>query len=128
MIDKTPSQSRQSGRMREFMENQNNKETLHGRKKVTSKQVVALIGVILLVILYIVTLIVAIFDNSDSGKWFMGCILATVAVPLLIWIYTWMYGKLTGRHTIADAKQGLGADLSTKSDANISEQSDNDIQ
>lgn len=114
--------------MREFMENPKNKETLDNRKKMTSKQVVALIGVILLVILYIVTLIVAIFDDSDSGKWFMGCILATVAVPLLIWIYTWMYGKLTGRHTIADAKQGLGADLSTNSDANFSEQSENHIQ
>ena len=121
MIIKTTFQSRHGGRMREYMEQKNN-NTLNSQKKITSKQVVALIGVILLVLLYIATLIVAIFDNSDSGKWFMGCILATVAVPLLIWIYTWMYGKLTGRHTIANAKQGLGADLST------SEQSDNDIQ
>ena len=111
------------------MENKsNNKETINSRKKVTSKQVVALIGVILLVLLYIVTLIVAIFDNSDSGRWFMSCIVATVAVPLLIWIYTWMYGKLTGRHTIADAKHGLGADLSTNTDANFPDQSDNAIQ
>lgn len=103
------------------MENQNN------NKKITSKQVVALIGVILLVLLYIVTLFAAIFDNSDSGRWFMSCIVATVAVPLLIWIYTWMYGKLTGRHTIADAKQGLGADLSTNTDINSPDQPDNNI-
>lgn len=109
------------------MENQNNKETLNGRRKITSKQVVALIGVILLVLLYFVTLIAAIFDNSDSGRWFMSCIVATVAVPLLIWIYTWMYGKLTGRHTIADAKQGLGADLSTNADINSPDQPDNNI-
>lgn len=128
MIVKTTSQDRQSGRMREIMENQNNKETLNSRKKITSKQVVALIGVILLVLLYIAALIVAIFDNSDSGKWFMSCIFATVAVPLLIWIYTWMYGKLTGRHTIADAKQGSGADPSTNAAANFSAHSDNDIQ
>lgn len=104
------------------MENQNN------NKKITSKQVVALIGVILLVLLYIVTLFAAIFDNSDSGRWFMSCIVATVAVPLLIWIYTWMYGKLTGRHTIADAKQGLGTDLSANADVNSSDLSDIDIQ
>lgn len=128
MIVKTPFQSRQGGRMREFMENQNNKETLNGRKKITSKQIVAFIGVILLVLLYIATLFAAIFDNSDSGRWFMSCIVATVAVPLLIWIYTWMYGKLTGRHTIADANQGLGADLSTNAAANSPDQSDSNIQ
>lgn len=70
--------------------------------KITSKQIVAWIGIILLLALYVITLIVAIFDTSSSGKLFGLCLFATVAVPLLIWIYTWMYGKLTGRHTIAD--------------------------
>lgn len=128
MIFKINLLSRHGGRMREFMENQSNKETLNGRKKVTSKQVVALTGVILLVLLYIATLVAAIFDNSDSGRWFMSCIIATVAIPVLIWIYTWMYGKLTGKHTIADTKQGLGANLSTDTDTGSPEQSDSDIQ
>lgn len=75
----------------------------NGRKKVTSRQVVALIGVILLTLLYIVTLIVAIVDKTASARWFWMCLFATIAVPLLIWIYTWMYGKLTGRHTITDS-------------------------
>ena len=72
-------------------------------KRVTSRQVVAIVGILLLALLYIITLIVAIFDNSESGRWFMLCIFATVAVPILLWVYTWMYGKLTGRHTIADS-------------------------
>ena len=72
-------------------------------KKVTSRQVVAIAGILLLAFLYIATLIVAIFDNSESSRWFMLCIFATVAVPILLWVYTWMYGKLTGRHTIADS-------------------------
>ena len=67
-----------------------------------SKRIVALTGASLLVLLYIITLAVAITDNSESGRWFMTCIFATVAVPMLIWIYTWLYGKFTGRHTIAD--------------------------
>lgn len=70
--------------------------------KITSKQIVAWIGIILLLALYVITLIVAIFDTSSSGKLFGLCLFATIAIPLLIWIYTWMYGKLTGRHTIAD--------------------------
>lgn len=76
------------------------------RKKITSRQVVALIGVILLVAMYLITLIVAIFDQDNSGRLFQACLVATVAIPLLIWIYIWMYGKLTGKHTIADPDLG----------------------
>lgn len=94
-------------------------------KRITSKQIVALGGVVLLVLLYIVTLIVAIVDNSDSGKWFMSCIFATMAIPLLIWVYIWMYGKLTGRHTIADAEHGFGADQAAASDVTSPENPDN---
>lgn len=83
-----------------------NKETKKEDKKnsgrITSKQVVAIVGIVLLVLLYLVTLFAAIFDNSASGSLFWMCLFATVAIPLLIWIYTWMYGKLKGRHTIAD--------------------------
>lgn len=90
------------------MEKQSNRDkTSDKKKKITSKQVVAIVGVALLVLLYIITLIVAIMDNSESGRWFMSCIIATMAVPLLIWIYIWLYGKFTGKHTIADPKQDL---------------------
>lgn len=75
------------------------------KKKITSKQVVALAGVVLLVLLYIVTLIVAIVDSTASARWFWTCLFATVAIPLLIWIYTWMYGKLTGKQTLTDAPE-----------------------
>ena len=95
----------------------NSNKTPDQRNHMTSKQVVAIAGVLLLVLLYIITLIVAIFDNSESGKWFMICIFATVAVPILIWVYTWMYGRLTGRHTMADMKGFSGTDNQTPSDA-----------
>lgn len=72
----------------------------------TSKQIVAIIGIILLVLLYVVTLIVAFVDTSASGNLFGVCLLATFAIPLLIWIYTWMYGKMTGKKTIADLNIG----------------------
>lgn len=81
---------------------ENSREKGKNIKKVTSRQIGAIAGVLLLAVLYIATLIVAIFDNSESGRWFMICIFATVAVPILLWVYTWMYGKLTGRRTIAD--------------------------
>lgn len=81
--------------------NQNNNQE-KPKKKITSKQVVSMGGVILLVLMYIVTLVVAIVDHSASGKLFALCLYATIAIPILIWIYTWMYGKLTNKHTFAD--------------------------
>lgn len=78
------------------------KNTQNKKTKMTSKQIFAIIGIILLVLLYVVTLFAAIFDSSASHALFATCLLATVAIPLLIWIYTWMFGKLTNRPTFAD--------------------------
>ena len=89
-------------------------------KNMSSKRVVALVGVILLVAIYLITLIVAIFDQDSSGRLFQACLVATIAIPLLIWIYIWMYGKLSGKHTMADLDLGGDAakdpDLMDKSD------------
>jgi len=74
------------------------------KKKMSSKQVVAIIGICLLVLLYIITLIMAFVDTSASGRMFGVSLCCTFAVPVLIWIYTWMYGKLTGKKTFADER------------------------
>lgn len=78
------------------------KDNSNPKKKITSKQVVALAGVILLVAIYIITLVVAIVNPGESGNYFQICLVCTFAVPILIWIYVWMYGKLTNKHTFAD--------------------------
>lgn len=72
-------------------------------KKITSKQVVAWIGIIALIAMYLVTLIVAIINPGQGGRLFQACLFATLAIPLLVWIYVWMYGKLTNKETFADA-------------------------
>lgn len=76
------------------------------KNKMTSKQIVAIVGIALLVLMYIATLIVAIVDTSASGRWFGLCLSATFVIPLIIWVYTWMYGKLTSKSTIADLNIG----------------------
>ena len=82
------------------MANQN-QEGQNPKNKMTAKRIAAILGIVLLFGLYIVTLIVAIVDRGSSGKLFMACLIATVAVPLLLWIYIWMYGVMTNKHTIA---------------------------
>ncbi len=74
-------------------------------KKVTSRQIVALAGVVLLVLLYIITLFAAIFDSSAGHHLFAICLFSTVAVPILIWLYSWIYTKLTGGQSIASVPE-----------------------
>ena len=83
---------------------ENGQKTKHGR----SQRIAALLCVFLLAGLYLVTLLVAIFDRSSSGSWLMLCLIGTVVIPLLTWIYVWMYGMLTQKHTIASFDLGKG--------------------
>ncbi len=69
--------------------------------KRTPKQIAALICVILLAAMYIVTLIVAFLDLGDAGRLFAGCLLMTIALPILLWIYIWLYGIYRNKHNMA---------------------------
>lgn len=76
------------------------------KKKMTSKQIAAIVAVVLLVALYLVTLFAAIFDTSAAKNLFWICLFGTFVIPLLTWVYIWMYGKLAQKHTIADFDLG----------------------
>lgn len=73
--------------------------------KKTPKQIAALICVLLLVLLYAATLIVAILDFPGSDRMFAACLTATIGLPILLWIYIWLYGKITGKHTLTDGEK-----------------------
>lgn len=66
------------------------------------KRVAALTAVVLLVALYVVTLFAAVFDTSASASLFRLCLVCTVVVPFMAWIFIWIYGQMTGKKTIAD--------------------------
>ena len=72
------------------------------KNKMTVKRVAALFAVVLLVALYVVTLLAAVFDTSAAGSLFRICLICTVAVPLLTWVFIWLYGRTTGKDTIAE--------------------------
>lgn len=66
-------------------------------QKRTPKQIAALVCVIILVCMYIITLIVACLDFSGSGRLFAACLLATIGLPILLWLYIWLYGRVQDR-------------------------------
>ena len=63
------------------------------------QRILAIIGIAALVLLYIITLICAIFNFDGAGRMFKVSLFATI---FILWLYIWMYGKLTNKHTIAD--------------------------
>lgn len=69
--------------------------------KENMKRIGALIGIILLVGCIITTLILALTGYTFENKVFMGFILCDICLPILLWIYIWLFGKLTSKHTIA---------------------------
>ena len=68
------------------------------KNKMDSRRILALLGVIVLVLMYIITLIAAITDSSASGNLFAMSLFASFALPFLIWIYTWLFQKYKERH------------------------------
>ena len=67
------------------------------KKKKTPKQIAALICVALLVGMYVATLVVAFLDFPGSDRLFQACLVATIGLPNLLWIYIWLYGKVQER-------------------------------
>lgn len=70
-------------------------------KKKSPKQIAALICVVILAALYLFTLVSAFLSIPNWNRLFAACLVATIGLPILLWIYIWLYGKIKDRHTIA---------------------------
>ena len=78
------------------MSHQNDKEKQPNHKK-TPKQIGALICVFLLVGMYIGAFVAACLDLGDSGRLFAGCLVATIGMPILLWLLIWSFGLMKKR-------------------------------
>ncbi len=63
------------------------------------KRILAVIGIILLAGMYVITLILALTDNSHAGNVLMASLFATVVIPVLLYafllVYRWSHPKDT---------------------------------
>lgn len=73
-------------------------------KKRTPKQIAALLCVIILVLMYVITLVVACLDFPGAGKMFAACLLTTIALPILLWLCIWFYGLMKDRQAAVAEK------------------------
>ncbi len=80
------------------------------------RRILALAGVILLVIMYLVTLFCAIFDTSNGMFMFKASVICTILVPILLWGYTVIYRLARGRteQELQDTLRNLTAEKEQK--------------
>ena len=81
------------------------KEMKNQKRKTTPKQIAALICVILLVGMYIGAFVVACLDPGNSGRLFAGCLVATIGMPILLWLLIWSFDLIKKRQ--ADSRQEI---------------------
>ncbi len=67
------------------------------KRKTTPKQIAALVCVVLLVGMYIGAFVVACLDLGDSGRLFAGCLVATIGMPILLWLLIWSFDLMRKR-------------------------------
>ncbi len=73
--------------------------------KQKSKQIAAILCIILLVLLYIATLVVSLLDFPGSDRLFAACLVATIGLPILLWIYIWLFGKITEKRSAQEEEE-----------------------
>jgi cell shape-determining protein MreD len=65
------------------------------------KQFLAVLGIVFLLSLYVITLLCAIFDSSETMQLFQASVLATIIIPVLLWAYSFIY-RLLKNHKDSD--------------------------
>lgn len=90
------------------------------------KQILAIIGIILLVLLYLSTLVCAIIDHTETMRLFQASILATVIIPVLLWAYSFIYKliKKNAKEQMDEMQNNSNASLKDK--ANLSKNREHD--
>ncbi len=54
------------------------------------KRILAIAGIILLVAMYLITLLLAIFHTEETQNLFYGFVLLDIAVPIIVWIFSFL--------------------------------------
>lgn len=67
------------------------------------KRIIAISGIVLLVLLYVITLVAAVADSTAKMDFFRASVAATILIPVLLYIYIGVY-KWT--HKDDDKKDG----------------------
>ena len=82
-----------------------------------TKRILALIGAILLLLLYIVAFAATVLDHTSDMRYWKAAVAATIIIPVLIWAYSFVYRLLKGSDKDSDDVNKNKADASDKNDS-----------
>ena len=77
-------------------------------KKPVFKRVLAWVGIIILVLLYLLTLIFAIIDFAGWQRYFFASVGATIIIPTILWINIFLYDRMMDRRKEGQEGNGEG--------------------
>lgn len=66
------------------------------------KQIFAIIGVAVLVLMYVLLLVFALLDIPNWQRFFFACMGATIIIPALLWINFWLYDRMMSKREISE--------------------------
>lgn len=72
------------------------------------KRIIALLGVILLLALYISTIVLACIGSENALNLLRAAIYATIVVPVLLWAYSFIYKLLKNNYSQKDKEDVSG--------------------
>lgn len=78
------------------------------------KRILALIGIVLLVSLYVITFVLALTDDPNTMNAFRASLYCTFLVPVLIWAYTFIYKLLKNNYSSKPSDDTTDADSTKK--------------
>lgn len=61
------------------------------------KQILAIIGIVLLVALYLTAFVLALVKNPNATRWFNVAIYSTIIIPIFLWLMIWVAKLLKGK-------------------------------
>ncbi len=67
------------------------------RKKITPKQIAALVCAVLLLSLFVGGLILICLNPDDFGRLFAGWLGGVIGLPILLWLILWSYDLMKKR-------------------------------
>ena len=85
-----------------------------------TKRILALIGAILLLLLYVVAFVATVLDHTSDMRYWKAAVAATIIIPVLIWAYSFVYRLLKGSDKESDdvtkkpMKRKITPELSSK--------------
>lgn len=69
-----------------------------------TKRILALIGAILLLLLYVVAFVATVLDHTSDMRYWKAAVAATIIIPVLIWTYSFVYRLLKGSDDVTKNK------------------------